>query len=179
MPDGPIDSHELFSRAVLLSNGRTVPMETAVRSLLVLERWAQHPTHKHLLYDLREACLGRAPLPDEDRDQLHKEKFLSEAGTVSEEVRAVVLAAVRGVGAALTVDRPFTAAWDQTVAEMLMAHDTIYQHLGGELAELLLKAPDGNMNTVEDLCSWVEAIQQDHGNRHPKRRDLPPPASRN
>lgn len=148
-------------RIATLANGEAVPLARAAAVYSRLDSYLRHSDAEwDIPYFLREVCLGRSIEPEQSR-VLAREGLLAPDGRPDPDVRAVVLAAVRGEGRLLHLSSPFTDADDRAVAEFLNARDHIASLLPEAEARSLLADP------LPDL------LRQSLGDRTPSITDAP------
>lgn len=153
---------QLYQKTVRLSTGEAVDLGLASAYLDLLDGLAHGDAGgRDALVRLRRVCLGGDIAP-EDVPPLRENQLLLADGTVDPQLRAVVLAAVRGQGGGFHLESPFTEAWDRTVSDLFRARDRVRFELGNERAAELLNEPDygGVHNTVEGLRSWADYVRK-------------------
>lgn len=167
---------DLFAKEVILSNGEIVPRSTATQVLLVLDGLLSSavPGDRHLVFCLREACLGREWPEHTDKARLQGLGHLEANGSVNADVKAVVLAAIRGEGSSLSIVSPFTTRWDRILSDLARSRYLVRLRLPEDTAELLIASDDlGQAGTIEELRQWANKVRPRKGDSW---RDLPPPS---
>lgn len=152
---------ELHQKTVRLSTGQSIDLGLASAYLNLLEGLAQGDEQERTaLFRLRQVCLGDE-LTATDIPLLREGQLLLPDGTVDPQLRALVLAAVRGQGNALYLDSPFTDPWDRTVSDLFRVRDRVRFELGNERAAVLLNQSDfgGVYNTVDGIRRWAEHVR--------------------
>jgi hypothetical protein len=155
---------------VQLSTGRSVSLNEAVLALARLDDLAHGDSvAKEELYYLRQLSLGNS-VPEDVHQRLIDIGTLKENGTLSPSMSAVILAAVRGTGRALSVDtNPFVEDWVRTLVDLARCQERVRSDLSPEFAERTLQQvpyvlSDSNSPHISRdsrLFDWSDRIKAD------------------
>jgi hypothetical protein len=141
-----------LNRDILLSSGAQCRLAGVAACLGILASSLEDSANaRELVADLRKVCLGRE-IPDEQRDALWEAGLLmANNEAFNEEMKKVVLAAVRGEDRALYLVSPFVDKWDRVLSEALNAHNSIRCYLPrNEAAQLERALCDDPLQRVGD-----------------------------
>lgn len=134
-------SHLFQDRHAILATGDDVLLAHAHHfySLLRL-RVADTADEWHVIYHLRELCLGK-PVESDVLRHLKRIEMLGPDGDVDPTLRAVVLSAVRGQGKNIRLSSPFTDATDEALSEFFWNREYLLCSLDPPEKKLLFERP--------------------------------------
>lgn len=135
-----------------MSSGAQCNLMAASGHLGLLESHLEDDQSRHLIYHLRQMCLGHN-VDEHVKKELQESGLLEKNGMLHPVMKAVVLASVRGEDHALYVVSPFTNRWDRTLADYLQIRDDIRANLSKQEADEILFEKDPVPDALTELIA--------------------------